>query len=457
VTEAPPVPAATASITRRIQRLGGMPKVGGIPVLGALPDLLRNQLAALRRWQRDYGGVFELDLGAAQVVVVADANTAAEMLVERHRALSRGGPLYEPLINLFGRSLLTSEGDFWRTRRRAVQPRFRQQTVALMTEQIERTLAQIIEPVRAGPCDVEALSGRVAMSVALRVMFGEGLDQARFEGLARAIDHAIGRIALGWASSRLPRWLPLPGRARYRSAVATIKDVVDGMVDRRRASGEFGDDLLGMLLHMAADSTIGIEDIRNEAITLVIAGYETTATAIAWSLYELARAPELLAAVVAEADALARGELTTPELTCTIKAFKEALRMYPSGIWLPRHASEDTELAGYPVKAGTAVLCSPYLVHHDPHAWDEPERFNPERFAEGSDQPRNRFAFMPFGLGPHMCVGFHLAMLEGPLALARIVQRWDLAPIRGREPIPKISATLSTKAGIWLELSPRST
>ncbi|HLT35584.1 MAG TPA: cytochrome P450 [Enhygromyxa sp.] len=433
-----------------------MPKVKGAPVLGALPELLRDQFTALRRWQREYGGVFELDVGAANFVVAADANAAAEMLIERHRSFARGGPLYDPLLGLFGRSLLTSEGDIWRTRRRAVQPRFRQQAVGAMSEQVERTLAEVFEPLRAGPCNIENLTGRIAMSVALRVMFGEGLDDQRFDTLADAVDHAVRRVVYGWATNRLPRWLPLPGRAKYRRALATIDEVIGSMIEARRSTGEFGNDFLGMLLHMTDDGAIETADIRNEAVTLIIAGYETTATAMSWALYELARNPELLARVQAEADALGGGEPDLGKLGFTVQCFKEAMRMYPSGIWLPRHTAEDSELAGYPIKAGTAVLCSPYLVHHDPHAWDEPERFDPERFAEGSNQPRNRFAFMPFGLGPHMCVGLHLAMLEGPLAIARLLQRWSVAPIPGREPTAKISTTMSTKDGVWLELSPRS-
>lgn len=458
VTQTTSAAATETNATRPLARVGGMPKVAGAPVLGSLPELRRDQFEALRRWQRDYGGVFQLEIAGVNVVVAADANSAAEMLVERHRSFARGGPLYEPLVRLFGRSMLTSEGDIWRTRRRAVQPRFRQQAVGAMLDHIDRTLADVVDPLRPGPINIEDLTGRIAMSVALRVMFGEGLDDQRFDTLANAIDHAVRRIMFGWVTNRLPRWLPLPGRGSYRRALATIDEAVGAMIDARRATGELGNDFLGMLLHMADDGTIETADIRNEAVTLVVAGYETTATAMSWAFYELARHPEQLARARAEADA-ALTDGSAPDigkLSFTVRCFKEALRMYPSGIWLPRTTVEDSELAGYPIKAGTSVLCSTYLVHHDPHAWDEPERFNPERFADDTSQPRNRFAFMPFGLGPHMCVGLHLAMVEGPLAIARVLRRFDIAPIPGREPIPKISTTLATKDGIWLQLSPRT-
>ena len=130
--------------------------------------------------------------------------------------------------------------------------------------------------------------------------------------------------------------------------------------------------------------------------------------------------------------------------------------MFPSAIWLPRNATEDTQLGGYPIAKDSSILCSVYLVHHDPHAWPDPERFDPERFAPDTDQPRCRHAFMPFGLGQHHCIGQHLAMLEAPLLLARIVERWDLAPVPGREAVPRISTTMTTKGGLWVELSPRA-
>lgn len=455
-----PTPSATVHethTTRPLPRVGGMPKVSGVPVLGALPELLRDQFAALLRWQRDYGGVFQLDLGTANFVVAADANAAAEMLIERHRSFTRGGPLYEPMRGVLGDSMVTTEGEAWRMRRRAAQPRFRQQAIAMMSARIDKTLTELVDPLEPGPRDVDALTGRVAMTIALRVMFSEISEPQRLAVLADAIDLAIGRIGLGWASTRLPRWLPLPGRRRYRRALATIDENVAWLVERRRATGEYGDDFLGMLLRMVDDGALPAEGLRNEAVSLIAAGYETTATAMAWSLYELARNPEIRARARAEADALADTVLHQPaQLQFITQVFKETLRKYPSAIWVPRHAAEDSELAGYPIEAGTAVLCSTYLVHHDPHAWDQPERFDPERFAEGSSQPRNRFAYMPFGLGPHMCVGLHLAMLEGPLAIARLLQRFEIAPLPGREPKPRISTTLSTKDGIWLQLTPRT-
>jgi cytochrome P450 len=448
-----------AGKTRPLARAGGLPRVEAHGPLGAVSELYRDQFAALRRWQREYGGVFELRLGPASFVIAADANTAAEMLIEGASSFVRGGTLYEPMYPLLGNnSMVTAEGEVWRARRRGAQPQLRQRAVATMSERIDAKIEEVLAELGPGEHDLYAFSKHLSMAVALAVMFGHELSRSGFQELGSSIDYALGRIAFGWVTDQLPRWLPIPGRRRLRRELAVIDRVVYGLIDARRSSGEFGDDLLGVLLHMGDNDTMSRGDIRNEAVALVAAGYETTSNAIGWALWELARTPEMLARVRAEADAaLVDGVPRNPKsLAYTRQVFMESLRMYPSTIWLPRNATEDASLAGYSIPSGTSVLCSTYLVHHDPHAWDDPERFDPERFAEGTNQPRSRHAFMPFGLGQHMCIGQHLAMLEGPLAIARIIQRWDLAMMPGREPAPTISTTMGAKNGIWLQVRART-
>ena len=438
---------------------GEVPRVQGTGALGVVGELMRDQFGALRRWQQEYGGVFEIQIGPASFVVAADAAAAAEMLIEGGNLFTREGPLYAPMKPLFGdKSMLTSEGPAWRTRRRIAQPHFRQRGIAAMTERVHTSIGKLMQELEPGPCNIYRFSGRISMSVALEVMFGYWLDRPEFKLIGKSVDHAVHSIALAWVSDRLPRWVPVPGRRRLRRELAVIDRLIFALIEERVASGDYGDDLFGMLLHMADASDLSTVDIRNESVALTVAGYETTANVMGWALYEIARDPAIQARVRAEADeVLGDGTVQTSpqQLPYTHRVFMEAMRMYPSGIWLPRNAAVDGELRGYPIRAGTAVMCSPYLVHHDPKAWNDPERFDPERFAEGSDQPRARHAYMPFGLGQHMCIGQHLALLEGTQALARVVQRWQLAPIPGREPAMKISTTMSTKDGIWLQLSPR--
>ena len=222
--------------------------------------------------------------------------------------------------------------------------------------------------------------------------------------------------------------------------------------------------MLGVLLHMfdePSDPMSGVY-IRNEAIALLIAGYETTANALAWTLYELAVMPELYARLRAEAetiglDALRDGGMNSPRsIPVALQVFQEGLRRYPSTLWVPRGALVDTELGGYPVPEGTSVFMAAYLIHHDEQVWPEPKRFDPSRFAPDSDQPKHRFGFVSFGLGQHMCIGKHLALHEGALTIARLALSWDLERVPRRPAVPRISTTMRAKDGIWLELRPRA-
>lgn len=444
--------------TRPLMRVGGVPRVEGHGSLGVLGELMRDQFVALRRWQRDYGGVFELRLGPASFVIAADANAASEMLIEGGQRFVRGGALYSPMYPMFGtQSMLTSEGDVWRSRRRGAQPHFRQRAIAALAERVDRKIVQVLQQLQPGEQDVYRFGGRVSMAVALEVMFGYDLDPTLSEQLTHAIDYGLTRIGVGWLTSRLPRWIPIPGRRRLHRELAVIDECITTMVRARLSTGDYGDDFLGMLLSMADNGDLAPEHIRGECVALISAGYDTTANALGWALWELSRRPEMLARVREEADeALQSGVPRDPKaLSFARQVFMETMRMYPSAIWIPRSTAEDTTLAGYPIAAGTPVLCSAYLVHHDPHAWDEPERFDPERFADGSPPSRSRHAFMPFGLGQHMCIGQHLALLEGPLLLARFIQHWDLEPKPGFEARAKISTTMTAKGGVWLDLRPR--
>lgn len=434
-----------------------MPRVIAPGAFGAFGELMRDQYAALRRWQRDYGGVFQLDLGPAQFVVVADAATAAEMFLERSEEIARGGTLFEPLKAVFGQdSMLMSEGSPWRARRRAAQPYFRQRAIAAMGQRIDESIRLTLGDVATGPREIYSLCGRVAMGVGLAVLFGHDLRRDEYPPLSAAIDRAVDSIAVGWVSSRLPRWLPIPGRGRFRRSMTFIDRELDRLVRDRLEREDYGDDMLAMLLHMADAGTLSPLDLRNEAITLLIAGYDTTGNAMAWALYEIARDPAMAARIRAEVDELEPDAICQPSrLPYTTRVFKEAMRRYPSGIWLPRTANTETELGGHAIAEGTSVICSPYLVHHDPQVWTDPDRFDPERFVEDSDQPRSRFAYMPFGLGQHMCAGQHLAMLEGTTTLARVIRSWNLETVPGRPPQQRISTTMTTKDGIWVEFTPR--
>jgi cytochrome P450 len=428
--------------------------------------MMREQFVALDRWQRELGGVFELPLGPSRVVMVCQADPATEMLVEKGRNFVRAGFAWESLHTLLGTGMLGSDGEPWRVRRRLIQPHLHQdairQLIVSMAEAIEEVLDGWAEKQRATPdrpFDIEHEVAQVTMAVILRVIFGTKLTDSYYQKAASMLRVAIDGVAIGWLTNDLPGWLPIPGRTRFRKAIAEVDAMVFDLAEQRRASKRYADDLLGMLVGLSEAGELDAKGLRDESVSLFVAGYETTAKTLGFALWELARRADLQERLRDEADAAIGPDGSKTEIASiaamqqTNRVFREGLRMYPGALWLPRLAAEDSTLGGYPIPAGTTAVVSIYNVHRDHHAWDEPDEFRPERFADNLPEQRN--AWMPFGLGQHMCVGQRLAMAEGPLILARVAQRFDLAAIESRKPKMRMSTALKTADGIWVNARPR--
>jgi cytochrome P450 len=439
-----------------------MPRPAALPLVGALPAMLREQFVALDRWQHELGDVVEVPLGLGKFVMVNSTEVASEMLADKGRVFVRGGPSWESLSTVFGNGLLGSEGELWRERRRMIQPHFHHEG---MRKLIGGTAAAIDEVCdhwagRAkGVLDIETEVPKMTMAIILRVLFGTRLADADYERTANNLTYAIDSVAIGWLSSVLPRWLPLPGRSRFRQTMGEVDAMILRLAEQRRASKRFTDDLLGMLVSLAEDGQLDAKGLRDEAVSLFVAGFETTARSMGFALWEMARRPDLSEAIRKEADEVL-GDADEVDLAkigrlaLAEQAFRESLRMYPGALWIPRMANEDETLAGHLIRKGTTTVVSIYNCHRDPKVWDAPNEFRPERHAVASAE---RKAWMPFGLGQHMCVGMRLAMAEGPLLLSRLVQRFDFAPDRSHpDPIMKMSTGLKTKAGIWIDMRPRS-
>ncbi len=423
--------------------------------------MLRQQFVALDRWQRELGGVIEIPLGLGSFVLLTESGVASEMLVDKARNFVRGGPAWDSLSTVFGNGLIGSEGELWRERRRMVQPHLHQDAVRRLIASMSTAVDEVCElwTARATnqPVDVEQAIAQITMAVILRVLFGSGMTDDEYQRAAISLRDAISSIAVGWLTYKLPRWLPIPGRARFRRAIADIDRMVFELAEQRRASKRFSDDILGMLVEHAEQGALDRKGLRDEMVSLFVAGYETTANTLGFAVWELAKRPELHASLREQADDLLGNTSdidisTIAKLTHAEQVFRESLRMYPGALWLPRIALADDTLGGLPIRAGTTVVASLYNIHRDPKIWDRPEQFRPERHASPTAELR---AWMPFGLGQHMCVGQRLAMAEGPLILARIAQRFELAALADRPPKLKMSTALDTIDGIWVHLRPR--
>ncbi|GEM_PF-2611796 len=428
------------------------PRVLGIPLLGALPELLLRHHAALDRWFAAHGDFFEVPIAGIPVKFIASGHLASKALLS-----NRGNFVRSPIFNdgvkmVMGDSVLTREGDAWLERRRILQPKFRARVMLGMASRINASLDTVIDSLEPGRIDLARLCDRITMGIGLQVMFGRTMTEEVFEELSVLSPLLIGRISFGWVTTKLPSWLPMPGERRFRRAMARIDEIILGMVQERRESGDLGDDLLGTLLHMADEGLLSDQGIRDEAVTMFIAGYETTSNSLSWTLHTLAGRPEITAEIRREAEEVfgGEGEADVRKLGLSRRAFQEGLRVHPAAMWVIRLATKDTDLGEHLVRAGETIVCSTHLIHRNPKDWVDPDHYDPERFSS----PIPDHAYIPFGLGPKMCIGKHLALLEGQLALAKFFRRWSLSPVTDHTPRKRIRTTLGNADGIFAELSP---
>lgn len=260
----------------------------------------------------------------------------------------------------------------------------------------------------------------------------------------------------------LPEWVPLPRNIRNKRGVRQLDAIINGIISQRRASNEDTGDLLSMLL-MAQDedgSQMTDKQLRDEVVTLVLAGHETTANALTWTLYLLSQHPDVEAKLHAEIDTVLGGRRATMadmrQLRYTHMVIKESMRLYPPIPSIGRQATEPVTLGGYELPAGAIILISPYILHHDPRWWSEPEAFQPERFAKENEDALHKYAYLPFGGGPRVCIGNSFAEMEAVLALATMVQHYRLRLDPADQPvIPEPTLTLRPRHRLTMRLERR--
>jgi cytochrome P450 len=257
-----------------------------------------------------------------------------------------------------------------------------------------------------------------------------------------------------------PDWVPIPRNLRFKRALRLLDEAVYALIDARQDSGSQGDDLLGMLLQ-ARDPDNGQpmsrQQLRDEVITLLIAGHETVASALTWTFYLLAQSPNGFAALQEEVQTILAGRLPTsadlPKLAYTGQVFDEALRLYPPAWLITRKSLAADSLDGRDVLPGALFIISPYAIHRHPDVWAQPEVFDPGRFAEGAEPQRPRFAYIPFGGGPRLCIGNHFALTEARLILAMVAQRFQLELLPGSKVVPDPLVTIRPRGGLPMKLT----
>jgi len=433
-------------------------------LLGQLPAFRRDRLRFLTE-TTCRAPIVRLRLGHKRVYCLSDPDLIQDMQVTQHAHMARERTLREVFARTMGNSLLTADGPYWKRQRRMLAPAFQRQRVPDYAPIMVQQAAAAAERWQDGQeADIERQMNALTLGIVTAALFHvDSGNQADLVADAIAELQAIGIRQLARAVP-LPSWLPTSENRRQRELSRRVRDVVIAEIRRRRAaSGDGGNDLLDKLIQ-ARDPDTGEqmhdEEICDEVITLYLAGYDTTSLALSFCWYELALHPDIEARFHDELDRVLAGRLPTADdvdrLPYTQMLFKETLRLHPPVYFQLREVAEAVEIGGHQLPAGSILITSPYAMHRRPDLWDEPQRFDPERFAGGAERGWHRFRYFPFGGGPRICIGQHFAVLEGTLLLATIgrLDRFELLdPEQRVEMEPQI--TLGPKGGLPLRIRRR--
>jgi cytochrome P450 len=438
----------------------------GAPLLGNMREFQRDRLGFLLRLRQEYGDMVHFQLFKSDIYLLSRPDMIKQVLVDHHKRYYKGRA-YQRIRFALGNGLLTSEGDFWLRQRRLVQPAFHRKNLEtlppIITGAAEETLfSWRTAAVKGAPVDINAEMMRLALTIVSRALFKTDVGD-RAEEVADALD-----VLMEQSQRRiqnpllLPPVLPTRDDRIFRQAVHTIDEIVYGIINERRNAINESNDLISLLI-AAVDADTGErmtdQQLRDEVITLFLAGHETTANALSWTWYLLSKYPEIERKLYAELEQVLCGHVPTltdlPKLKYTRMVINESIRLYPPAWLISRTAREDDTVDGVRIPAGSIAFLSPYVTHRHPDFWENPEGFDPERFSRLKSDGRPDFAYFPFGGGPRLCIGNNFALMEAQLVMATLVQHYRVELVPGHPIEFQPSITLRPRHGILTWLRPR--
>jgi len=434
----------------------------GLPVVGALRELARDALGFVSDTARRYGDVVPFTVGRRRAWLVSHPDDIEALLVRQRDRLGKDQITLE-LSSVLGQGLLTNEGEAWRRQRRAIAPSFAPRHLRAYGDAMVRSTLEALPPV-SDDRDIHEDLTRITLHIVLRTLFGSEPD-----GEAARVGEVLeGLMASFEVENRtvwrlVPAWVPGPHRRRVDALTSELDTLIFGLVARARREGTEGRvDLMARLLAARDDQgrSMSDEQLRDELLTLFLAGHETTALALSYTLWLLAEHPEELSRVHAELDDVLDGRRPTSDdigdLPLLDAVIRECLRLMPPAWAMGRQTLDDVQVGELSIPAGDQITVSQWVVQRDPRWWVGPTRFRPERWRNGETDTLPRFAFFPFGGGPRVCVGQHFAMMEILLVLATFLQERTVATVPGYRPDLYPVVTLRTRNGVHLRVTDRA-
>ena len=423
---------------------------------------LKDPLSRVTRWMDEYGDTIHYKTGNRHQYMTANPDMIREVLVRQSDVFIKG-PDYTNektgLARFMGKGLVTSNGEFWKRQRRLVQPAFHTQRITAYADtMVDYTLDRMAEWQDGQTLDVDQ-----EMMMLTLMIVGRTLFDADASTTANQVKKAVDVVQKASNTANLlPAWVPTPLRIRSRRANAMLDRIVYGFIDQRRATGEDRGDLLSMLL-LSEDEDgerMTDEQVRDEAVTLFLAGHETTANTLNWTWWLLAQHPEAEARLHAELDSALNGRRPTLEdlkrLAYTDMVIKESMRLMPPVWSIGRVNREATEVLGYSFPQWSGIQICIYCAHRHPEIWERPNDFWPERWADPAIDEIPKYAYLPFSGGPRICIGNSFATMEANLLLATMAQRYQMRLIDGLEIVPQPFITMFPRDGLPMRLEKRT-
>jgi cytochrome P450 len=432
-------------------------------LLGNLPAFRRDILGMFLQSAREYGDVVRIRIPNMNSYLISHPDDIEYVLVTANRNFKKH-KVWRHLTSLFGTGLLTSEGDFWIRQRRLAQPAFHRNRIAsygqIMVDFTNRMLQKWEDDQTR---DVHQDMMELTMEIVAKTLFNADVSKE-----SKDVGHAMEVVMMEFQSRFgrpffLPEAIPTPGNVRFKKAIRKFDDMIYGIIRSRRTSHDETGDLLSLLLNARDEDGSGMTDtqLRDEIITLFLAGHETTAIALSWTLYLLSQHPEATSKVFEEIDGVLKnrdasvGDL--PKLKYTEMVILESMRLYPPAYGFGREAISECEIGGYHVPAGTTIFLSQWVTHRDPRFFENPLEFNPERWSNDLAKRIPKYAYFPFSGGPRQCIGNSFAMMEAVLLMVTILRAFRLDLVPNHPVVPQPSITLRPKYGMKMMLKKRET
>lgn len=431
--------------------------------MGNILDFGRDLNGFLERCAREYGPVVKLRMVHRTAYLIADPELNGYVLLGNYRNFVKHQMFFSRVRRVFGWGLLSADGEQWRKERRLSAPGFHRERIAGYGRIMSDYAAELTAEWQDGETrDMYVDMRNIAAKVVARALFDEDVA-GDVDAISTAMEDLLGGITERMLHPLVaPDWLPTRKVRRYRRAVGRIDRLVERFMDQHREDLEQRGTLLAMLMQARDENGEALSDqqIRDDAVTLFIAGHDTTATALSWTLYLLTQHPQWQEELQTLVDEVLEGRppqaADLPALQKIEWTVRESMRLYPPVSLVARQTVEDCEIGGYPIAAGSLIYISPWAMHRDPRWFEAPEAFRPERWADGLESKLPRHVYMPFSGGPRTCIGDRFAMMEACILLSAFLQKFRFEYAGKKAPKPFASITLIPVGGVPVRLQRRN-